>query len=46
MVVEQCPNARRVKKMVKTSEEAIEVFLSKKDAFIEKGQFSAPEDQN
>ena len=37
----QCDNSRRTKKMRQSLEETMGVFLIKKDAFIEKGQFAA-----
>ena len=46
LVDDSCGNARRTNKMIKSLREAMDVFLSKKDAFIEKGQFAAPDDQN
>ena len=46
LVDDGCDNARRTNKMIKSLKEAMDVFLSKKAAFIEKGQFAAPDDQN
>ena len=45
LVDDSCGNARRTNKMIKSLEETMDVFLSKKEAFIEKGQFAEPEDQ-